>query len=131
MLPLLENPFFLIALAEIYAVKGKLDKNRSLIIGQLIDKRLNNDIEHYKDTVKDIADNKDHILKTLKEIAACMVVAGLRRITGKELLFLARNQNNVNLIKRATLFINQIKEVTGNLSIPISRNTLQPNILLT
>lgn len=105
LLPLLENPFFLIALAEIYAVKGKLDKNRSLIIGQLIDKRLNNDIEHYKDTVKDIADNKDHILKTLKEIAACMVVAGLRRITGKELLFLARNQNNVNLIKRATLFI--------------------------
>ncbi|MDZ3927204.1 NACHT domain-containing protein [Parabacteroides goldsteinii] len=105
LLPLLENPFFLIALAEIYAEEGKLDKNKSLIIGQLIEKRLNNDIAHYKDAVKDIADNKDHIFKTLKEIATCMVVAGLRSITGKELLFLARNQNNVNLIKRATLFI--------------------------
>ena len=101
LLPLLENPFFLIALAEIYAEEGKLDKNKSLIIGQLIEKRLNNDIAHYKDAVKDIADNKDHIFKT----ATCMVVAGLRSITGKELLFLARNQNNVNLIKRATLFI--------------------------
>lgn len=105
LIPLLENPFFLIALAEIYAAKGKLNKNRSLIIGQLIDRRLKNDIEHYKDTVKDIADNKDHILKILKGIAACMAVAGLRRITGKELLSLASNQNNVNLIKRATLFI--------------------------
>ncbi|MGL5704497.1 MAG: NACHT domain-containing protein [Tannerellaceae bacterium] len=105
MLPIIENPFFLIALAEIYDANKKLEKNRGLIINELIDKRVKNDIVHYKDTFEDIENIKDFILQKTREIAMTMVISGRRSISGKELLFLCEEEQNVSLIKNTISFL--------------------------
>ncbi|MGL6179466.1 MAG: NACHT domain-containing protein [Tannerellaceae bacterium] len=105
MLPIIENPFFLIALAEIYDANKKLEKNRGLIINELIDKRVKNDIVHYKDTFEDIENIKDFILQRTREIAMTMVISGRRSISGKELLFLCEEEQNVSLIKNTISFL--------------------------
>lgn len=105
MLPIIENPFFLIALAEIYEANKKLDKNRGLIINELIDKRVKNDIVHYKDTFEYIGNIKDFILQKTREIAITMVISGRRSISGNELLFLCEEEQNVSLIKNTISFL--------------------------
>lgn len=105
MLPIIENPFFLIALAEIYEANKKLDKNRGLIINELIDKRVKNDIVHYKDTFEYIGNIKDFILQKTREIAITMVISGRRSISGNELLFLCEEEQNLCLIKNTISFL--------------------------
>lgn len=105
MLPIIENPFFLIALAEIYDADKKLDKNRGLIINKLINKRVKNDILHYKDTFEDIESNKEYIFQKTREVAMAMVTAGHRSISGKELLHLCEEEQNVSLIKNTISFL--------------------------
>lgn len=101
--PLLENPFFLNAIAGIYATGRKLDGNRGQIIYTLIKEQLYTDIAHYRN-IGNAEELEKYMMDKLRYVALSMVMTGMRTISQQELKRIIPDKQNRNLIKCSTIF---------------------------
>jgi predicted NACHT family NTPase len=99
---LLDIPFYLSALVNLYRSRKKFPNNKASLFENFISSKLEWDVEHYRTTIE-LADERSLIISTLEKIALCAETLGRNYITDDELKKLLPDANIRNLIKYCSL----------------------------
>ena len=89
----LKSPFYLVNLVSMFQDRGTIPRNKSNILGDFIESRLNSEINHFKDERgKDLRKNYKSILYAIEKLSLAMEIMGSNNINAEEVTqFIADN----------------------------------------
>jgi len=104
---LLDIPFYLSELVNLYSSKKQFPNNRAALFKNFISSRLDWDTEHYRTTIE-LENERSLIIAILEKIALCAETLGRNSITDDELKKLLPDANIRNLMKYCSI-INKLE----------------------
>lgn len=102
---LLEIPFYLVRLVELFIEKGSLPQTKAGIFEELIQLSLDRDIEHFRTTTLDLVNKRELILKALERLALGMETLGRNYISADEFERLITDSPLRDTVKQCSLFV--------------------------
>ena len=108
---LLNIPFYLIHLVQLFRAQLKLPPNKAEIFDQLLITRMHQDEEHYRTTIE-ISDEKNEIMKILERVSLGMEILGRNYINEAEYQKLLPNKSSRNIIKHSAVWEKKEGELT-------------------
>ena len=99
---LLQIPFYLINLVDLFETNNTLPKSKSEIFDQLLASRIKHDVRKYRTTIASLDEKQKIILRTLERLALAMETLGRNYITEDEFDEIIADESLRELVKHCT-----------------------------